>query len=79
MKFNLWLSGILFGLLIVSFGNITSAANTCTTVKVEYPIDPTTYWNLTKGIVKFTSRIILSFKCTSGDSPNPIIPIDYGK
>jgi len=66
--------------IIITNENIANAANTCETTKIEYPVSPLSTWpNLNPSTILFTSRILLSFKCTQGDSPNPTIPINYGK
>ena len=66
--------------IIITNENIANSANTCETLKVLYPVSPLSYWpNLNQGTIVYTSRIILSFKCTQGDSPNPTIPINYGE
>ncbi len=66
--------------IIITNENIANAANTCSTLKVQYPVSPLSTWpNLNPSTILFTSRILLSFKCTQGDSPNPTIPINSGK
>ncbi len=72
----------LYTLIIITITNenIANSANTCETLKVEYPFSPLSQWpHLNAGIIAFTSRIILIFKCTQGDIPNPTIPINFGK
>ncbi len=75
------LISFLFALvIIITNENIADSANTCSTLKVQYLVSPLSQWpNLNPSTIVFTSRIILSFKCTQGDSPNPTIPINYGK
>jgi hypothetical protein len=43
-----------------------NSANVCTFEKIEYPTSP-------------INRVILRYKCTTGSTPNPIIPSDIGK
>ncbi len=78
LKRNL-ISFLCICLLFLTNDKIANADNTCTTLKVEYPVNPLSQWpNLNPAIIVYTSRIILSFKCTQGDNPNPTIPINYG-
>ena len=73
-------ASVLIALSLAIFGvHVVDAINSCELQKVEYPVSPIANWNLTQSIVVGKTRIIFSYKCTQGDSPNPIIPIDYGK
>lgn len=66
-------------IFILTIDKVTNAANTCTILRLEYKVSPLSQWpNLNPAIVFHSTRVLLSFKCTQGDSPNPTIPIDNG-
>lgn len=70
---------LIFVLTVCFVNKLTIAQNVCVTDKVEITVIPWVFWpDLDQNYVNGVTRDILNFRCYSGTSFNPTIPIDNG-